>query len=117
MNQQQQHHSVGHFDIPADSTEQLKGFYSSLFGWQFERGQTKDYWMINNAGISGGLAKKENPEQMRTMFVSVESIEDYIAKAKQLGSKAVKDKQEIDAGYYAVFEDPQKNTFGIWQEK
>ena len=46
-------HSVGHFEIPADRTEELKGFYSSLFGWQFERGQTRDYWMIRNAGISG----------------------------------------------------------------
>jgi predicted enzyme related to lactoylglutathione lyase len=29
----------------------------------------------------------------------------------------VKNKQEIDAGYYAVMEDPQKNTFGIWQDR
>ncbi len=28
-----------------------------------------------------------------------------------------KNKQEIDAGYYAMIEDPQKNTFGIWQSK
>jgi uncharacterized protein len=48
-------HSVGHFEIPADRTDDLKNFYSSLFGWQFEKGQTKDYWMIKNAGISGGL--------------------------------------------------------------
>src|SRR5689334_4138603 len=102
----EKNHSVGHFEIPADSTEQLKGFYSSLFGWQFERGQVKDYWMINNAGISGGIAKKENPEQMSTMFVNVESIEDYVARAKQLGARIVKTKQEIDAGYYAVLEDP-----------
>ena len=110
-----QQHSVGHFEIPADRTEELKGFYSSLFGWQFERGQTRDYWMIRNAGISGGLAPKENEEQMPTMFITVESIEDYLNKANQLGAKVVKDKQEIDAGYYAVLEDPQKNTFGIWR--
>jgi len=112
-----QGHAVGHFEIPADSTEDLKGFYSSLFGWQFEKGQTRDYWMIKNAGISGGLAPKENPEQMPTMFIEVESIEDYIGKAKQLGAKVIKDKQEIDAGFYAVLEDPQENTFGIWQDK
>lgn len=112
-----QSHNVGHFEIPADSTDQLKGFYSSLFGWQFEKGETKDYWMIKNAGISGGLAPKEDPEQMPTMFVSVESIEDYISKAKQLGAKMVKDKQEINTGYYAVLEDPQSNTFGVWQDK
>jgi hypothetical protein len=112
-----QGHSVEHFEIPADSTNELKGFYSSLFGWQFEKGQTKDYWMIQNAGISGGLAPKENPEQMPTMFVTVESIDDYTAKAKQLRAKVVKDKVEIDQGFYAVLEDPQRNTFGIWQDK
>ncbi|MEP0826281.1 MAG: VOC family protein [Nitrososphaera sp.] len=108
---------VEHFEIPADSTDELKGFYSSLFGWQFEKGHTQDYWMIRNAGISGGLAPRENSEQMSTMFVTVESIEDHISKAEQLGARVVKDKQEIDVGYYAVLEDPQKNTFGIWQGK
>ncbi len=110
-------HTVGHFEIPADRTGDLKSFYSSLFGWQFEKGETSDYWMIKNAGISGGLAPRENPEQMPTMFVSVESIDDYNGKAQQLGAKVVKNKQEIDSGYYAVMEDPQKNTFGIWQDK
>ena len=110
-------HNVGHFEIPADSTNDLKRFYSSLFGWQFEKGQTEDYWMIKNAGISGALSPRENPEQMPTMFVEVESIDDYIRKAQGLGAKVVKNKQEIDAGYYAVMEDTQKNTFGIWQEK
>jgi predicted enzyme related to lactoylglutathione lyase len=110
-------HTVGHFEIPADRTDELKGFYSNLFEWQFEKGEIQDYWMIKNAGISGGLAPKENAEQMPTMFVTVESIEDYISKAEQLGARMVKDKQEIDAGFYAVLEDPQKNTFGIWQGK
>ena len=110
-------HEVGHFEIPADNVDGLRNFYSSLFGWQFEKGQTRDYWMIKNAGISGGLAPKENPEQMPTMFVAVGSIDDYISKAQELGAKVVKNKQEIDAGYYAVMEDPQKNTFGIWQDK
>ena len=110
-------HQVGHFEIPADRTDELKSFYSSLFGWKFEEGETGNYWTIKNAGISGGLAPRENPEQMPTMFVAVESIDDYIGKARQLGAKVVKNKQEIRLGYYAVMEDPQKNTFGIWQGK
>jgi predicted enzyme related to lactoylglutathione lyase len=73
--------------------------------------------MIKNAGISGGLMHKENPEQISTMFIEVESIADYTDKAKELGSKVVKDKQEIAEGYYAVLEDPQGNTFGVWQNK
>jgi predicted enzyme related to lactoylglutathione lyase len=108
---------VGHFEIPADNVENLKNFYSSLFGWQFERGETLGYYMIKNAGISGALTQKENPQQLSTQFVRVGSIEDYISKAKQLGARVVKDKQEISQGYYAVLEDPQKNSIGIWQEK
>ena len=73
--------------------------------------------MIKNAGISGALAQKENPQQIATQFVKVESIDNYVSKAKQIGAGVVKDKQEISEGYYAVLEDLQKNTFGIWQEK
>jgi len=73
--------------------------------------------MIKNAGISGGLAPREHPEEMPTMFVTVGSMDEYINKAQQLGAKVVKNKQELSEGYYAVMEDPQKNTFGIWQGK
>jgi hypothetical protein len=36
--------------------------------------------MIKNAEISGALASRENPVQMPTLFVAVESIDDYIGK-------------------------------------
>jgi predicted enzyme related to lactoylglutathione lyase len=55
--------------------------------------------MIKNAGTSGALMQKENPQQVATQFVNVESSEDYITKAKQLGARVVKDKQEIPGGY------------------
>jgi predicted enzyme related to lactoylglutathione lyase len=38
-------HEVGHFEIPADNVDGLKSFYSSLFGWQFEKGETQGYYM------------------------------------------------------------------------
>ena len=82
-------HKVEYFEIPADNIENLN-FYSSLFAWQFEKGETQGYYMIKNAGISGALMQKENPEQISTQFVTVESIEDYINKAKKLGARVVK---------------------------
>ena len=33
-------HKVEYFEIPADNVENLKNFYSSLFAWQFEKGET-----------------------------------------------------------------------------
>jgi uncharacterized protein len=110
-------HEIGHFEIPADDVDGLESFYSSLFGWDFQQGQTQGYSMIKNAGISGALAQKESPQQVSTQFVNVDSLEDYITKAKQLGARVVKDRQEISDGYYAVLEDPQRNTIGIWQNK
>jgi uncharacterized protein len=73
--------------------------------------------MIKNAGISGALTQKENPQQVSTQFVNVESLEDYINKARQLGARVIRDRQEISEGYYAILEDPQRNTIGIWQNK
>jgi predicted enzyme related to lactoylglutathione lyase len=73
--------------------------------------------MIKNAGISGALMQKENPQQVSTQFINVQSLENYINKAEQLGARAVKDKQEISEGNYPVLEDPQGNTIGIWQNK
>lgn len=108
---------VEFFEIPAEETGKLKEFYSSLFGWQFELSEMADYWYIKNAGISGGLAPKETPAQMPTVFVDVESIDGYLEKAEKLGAKPVKSKQEISNGYFAVLEDPQGNTFGNWQAK
>ena len=83
-------HKVEYFEIPADNIDNLKNFYSSLFAWQFEKGEKQGYWMVKNAGISGALMQKENLQQISTQFVSVESIEDYINKAKQLGARVVK---------------------------
>jgi predicted enzyme related to lactoylglutathione lyase len=46
MSRKNTSYSVGHFEVPADNVESLKDFYSSLFGWQFEKGQTQGYWII-----------------------------------------------------------------------
>jgi len=70
-----------------------------------------------NVSISGSLMQKENPEQISTMFIEVETIEKYTDKVNELGAKVVKNKQEISEVYYAVLEDPQGNTFGVWQDK
>jgi predicted enzyme related to lactoylglutathione lyase len=43
--------------------------------------------------------------------------DDHIRKSEQMGAKVVKSKNEIREGYYVVMEDPQGNTFGIWESK
>jgi hypothetical protein len=38
--------------------------------------------MIKNAGSNGALMHIENPQQVYTQFVNVESLEEYITKAR-----------------------------------
>ncbi|HET6808800.1 MAG TPA: hypothetical protein VFH28_07040 [Nitrososphaera sp.] len=40
-----------------------------------------------------------------------------MSKAKKLGAKVVKEKQEIGTDYYCVLEHPQEDMFEIWQDK
>jgi predicted enzyme related to lactoylglutathione lyase len=110
-------HNIVHFEIPSDNVERLKEFYSSIFGWQFKKGQTEGYWIIENAGISGALLQKEEPKQIPTIFAEVNDIDEHTKKAEQIGAKKVKDKQEIQEGFFLVMEDPDGNRFGFWQNK
>ena len=32
--------TINYFELPSDNIEQLKGFYSSIFNWEFEKGMT-----------------------------------------------------------------------------
>jgi predicted enzyme related to lactoylglutathione lyase len=68
---------------------------------------------MKNAEIHGALMQKKI-EQISTQFATVESIDDYIDNAQQLGAKVIKNKQEISERYFTVSGDP-KNTSREWQ--
>jgi predicted enzyme related to lactoylglutathione lyase len=55
--------------------------------------------------------QKENPEQISTIFIKVESIENYTDKAKELGSKVVSNKQEISEGLLCSFRGSPRKHF------
>jgi len=56
------HHTIVHFEIPADDVEKLAKFYRQLFGWKIEKWEGIDYWMIETApegeGVNGGMMKR-----------------------------------------------------------
>ena len=108
---------VEYFEIPSDNIRELKKFYSQLFTWSFEEGESEDYWLIKNAGILGGISKRRTNEQSPTIFVTVKSIDDMLQKSREHGAQVLVNKHEIREGYFAVLKDPQNNVFGIWQEK
>ena len=123
-------HGVIHFEIPASDPEKLSRFYTELFGWQIikmdmggtayyvtstvesdEEGRPKEPGAIN-----GGMSARQSPDQGPVNFVDVESVDDYVSKARSLGAAVTVDKMPVPGmGWFAQLTDPDGNPFGVWQ--
>ena len=124
------HHGVVHFDIPATDPEKLSQFYTQLFGWKIEKMQMGDteYWVTNTVpvgedfmpavpgAINGGIYKRQEAQQGPVNYVNVESVDEYVNKARGLGAKVLMGKMPVpQMGWYALLQDPDGNPFGVWQ--
>jgi predicted enzyme related to lactoylglutathione lyase len=114
--------SIVWFEIPADDIERAKSFYGELFGWKIERlPGLAEYWHIDTGGSDetpdGGLLKRQNAQhQDITNYVGVKSIDESAAKVAQLGGKICTPKTAVpQMGYFAVCQDPENNTFALWE--
>lgn len=116
-----------HFEIPVNDPAKLSRFYEQLFQWKFNKmpdpsGQM-DYWLISHkdAGPNetmGGLYKRTMGEIGLINYFSVVNIDQSLAKASSLGANVVKGKQEIpNVGWFAILQDPDNNTFALFQGK
>ena len=122
---QARQHTLVHFEIPVNDPAKLSHFYEGLFGWKFNKmpdpsGQM-DYWLIahKDAGPNetmGGLYKRTMGETGFVNYFSVENIDQALVKAASLGASVVREKQEIpNIGWFAILQDPDKNTFALFQ--
>ena len=124
------HHGVVHFEIPASDPDKLAQFYTELFGWKIEKMDMGDsaYWLTytvpvgedfmptERGAINGGIYRRENAQQAPANYVNVESVEEYVNKAKGLGAQVMVDKAPVpNMGYFALLMDPDGNPFGVWQ--
>jgi predicted enzyme related to lactoylglutathione lyase len=116
--------------IYADDPDALAKFYTNLFDWKVEAVPGMDYRMVHTtdtdaqghptsaSGINGGIARRPAGYQMNgaANYVTVESIEATVEKAKKLGARVTKEKMPVPGmGWFAMFMDPQGNHFAIWK--
>lgn len=111
------------FDISADDPQRAIRFYEQVFGWQIRKWQgPMDYWLIKTGedaepGVNAGLARRENPSQFITPFISVPSVDDYAAKVVAGGGTIIQPKMAIPGiGYLAAFQDTEGNTLGMMEK-
>jgi len=123
MDTQSTNHNIVWFEIPADDVGRAKSFYTSLFGWKTEKMPgPMDYWHIDTGGEDaspdGGLMKRQNPGQQGiTNYINVPSVDEFAAKVQKLGGKICMPKTAVpQMGYFAVCQDPENNTFALWEK-
>ena len=112
--------SVVHYEIPADDVERARKFYGDIFGWKIEDAQGMEYWLIESKGehgINGGMMKRQAPEQCITIYMEVDSVDEYSKKIQANGGKVVMPKTPVPGmGWFAIALDTENNAFGIWQD-
>jgi predicted enzyme related to lactoylglutathione lyase len=112
--------TVMHFEIPADDIERAKSFYSNLFGWEIKEIPGMDYWIITTSGekpLGGGMLKRQTPQQPIINYIDVPSVDNYVTQIEKLGGKIILAKTAVpEMGYFAICQDTERNTFGIWED-
>jgi predicted enzyme related to lactoylglutathione lyase len=113
---------VVHFDISGDNPEQLVPFYEKIFNWKFEKWEgPMEYWLVTTGpedqpGINGGLSKRQSDASV-VDTIGVDDIDATIVQIKENGGKIIQEKGAIPGvGWFAQFEDPEKNVFGLMQD-
>jgi predicted enzyme related to lactoylglutathione lyase len=92
--------SVVHFEIGGTNIDESSNFYSSLFGWKVSNGPVK---LIEGAGLTGHLnALGHEPSNYTVVYVGVDDIKRYIAKAEELGAKTLVGPIAIPTGAICV---------------
>jgi len=113
--------SIVWFEIPADDPERAKSFYSNLFGWKINPFPgSGDYSHIDTGGADdtpdGALKRRQRPEEPIVNYVSVNSVDKFADKIAKLGGKVCMAKTAVpQMGYFAVCQDTEGNSFGLWE--
>ena len=113
--------SIVWFEIPADVPERATAFYSNLFGWKISPFPgNSDYLHIDTGGADnspdGAMKRRKDPHEPVVNYVGVDSVDMFADKIARLGGKICMAKTVVpQMGYFAVCQDTEGNTFGIWE--
>jgi predicted enzyme related to lactoylglutathione lyase len=123
-------HTIVHFEIPVDNPDRASKFYRELFGWEikkFDAAAAPEYWLVSTVptdekghptrpGVNGGLMRRQHPEHQPVNYINVESVDEYVKKARRLGAEEVMPKTAVkQMGWFAWLKDTEGNVFALWQ--
>jgi len=110
---------VVHFEIGCRDKGRTEKFFADLFGWRFTpSGPASMIETGGPGGINGHItALGHEPHHYLTVYVQVDDVHAYLAKAELLGGKTLVPPVDIPTGTFAWLADPDGNTIGLWKPK
>jgi uncharacterized protein len=124
-------HAPGTFswaDLSTTDPAAAKGFYGSLFGWDFDDRPVGDGQVYTMCRVDGHdvCALSAQQEQERSMgipphwnnYVTVADVDASTAKARELGANVFAEPFDVlEAGRMSVVADPAGAVFCMWQPR
>jgi predicted enzyme related to lactoylglutathione lyase len=113
-------------ELATNDVEAASNFYAELFGWSIEEidtGGGPRYWSIGHeggaSGQNGGVREPGPSEEGLPPFwlpyLAVESTDDTLGNAGELGATTLVPTMEIPTGKFAVVRDPQGAVFALFE--
>ncbi len=108
---------VIHFEIGCRDRDKTEAFYGKLFDWRIERaGPAGVISTASGRGIQGHITSLgHEPHNYVNIYVEVENLEAYLARASELGAKTVVGPVAIPQGRFAWIADPEGTVIGLME--
>lgn len=110
---------VVHFEIGCRDNEKTRAFYCDLFGWGATVGENStDLSTGSDAGIQGHITSLgHEPHNYTNIYVAVDDLEAYSARAVELGGSVLIPPMAIPGGRgsFAWISDPEGTTVGLFK--
>ncbi len=115
--QSENHHRIDYIEFPAASTEPIKKFYSSVFGWKFED-YGPGYTSFHDGRLAGGFDSAQpaaaGPSALAVIYSSnLEATEKAVRAA---GASITRPIFSFPGGRRFHFTDPSGNELAVWSD-
>lgn len=107
------------FQIVAREPEAVARFYADLFGWRVRTNNALGYRELDtqsDRGIRGGVwPSPPEGHNLMQLFIEVDDIDAYVAKATAAGARVLFPRQQLpDGDALAILLDPAGLSFGLY---
>ena len=106
---------LAYVELPATSTDEMKAFYGSLFGWTFQDWGA-DYTAFSESGVDGGFnAGDEHRTKAPLVIIETDNIRVMEERVQQTGGTITVPTFQFPGGSRFHFIDPSGNELAVMQ--